>query len=218
MTGQFVRSTEPLEDIVRNPQTREDQSDLLTAAVTTRIFTARENLPEFRRLIVLVPNAEIDQDAHLPQRIWQLASPGKTPVLYLTAAGDYELEMGARRRLSLLAAITRDKRVPVEIQVAHTSNWVQALKSIVQPGDLILSDAGLTARKGLFGSEALSDQLSRSLSVPVFLLSGYAYKEPEKTPHLLRLFLSGALLGLILVGFSRWMNRSPANWWGLRSR
>jgi hypothetical protein len=74
-------------------------------------------LPDCRRLIVLVPNFELAQDAHLPQCVWQLASPGKVQVVSLAIARDYKLEMAARRRLTLLAAITRDEYVPVEIHV-----------------------------------------------------------------------------------------------------
>jgi hypothetical protein len=201
MAGQYMQGSEPLENIVNHPQAVGEEQSLLLAASNPRILTTRDALPECRRLVVLVPNAEIDPDSHLPQRIWQLAGQAGSCVLYLTAAGDYESEMSARRRLSLLAAITRDKRVPVEIQVAHTSSWAQALKSVLQPGDLILGHAELTARKGLFGSEPLSDQLGRLFSSPVYLLSGYAQQEPKMTPHILRLFLAGVLLGLILIGF-----------------
>lgn len=201
MTGQVIQGTKRLEDIAQNPKSTEDQQSLRIASESPRILAAWGGLPECRRIIVLVPNGDMDQAAHLPQRIWQLAVQAKSCVLYLALAGDYESEMNARRQLALLAAITRDKRVPVETQVAHTSNWVQALKSVLQPGDLILSHAELITRKGLFGSEPLSEQLYNSFSIPVYLISGYAHIEPEKTPQLLRLFLTGVLLVLILVGF-----------------
>lgn len=158
-------------------------------------------LPDCKRLIVLAPITEIAEDLRLPQRVWQLASPGRVKVLYMARAEDYPSEMTARRHLSLLADVTRDKRVPVNIQMVSGLSWLAALRDIAQPGDIILSFSGQRVRKGVFGSEALCGQLGRCLSVPTYLLSGYDETHPKKASSLLRLTLAWGLLGLILAGF-----------------
>jgi hypothetical protein len=160
-----------------------------------------QRLPDCQRLLVLVPNAEIVPDSQLSQRIWQLASPGRVPVLYIAIAGDYESEMTARRRLSLLAAITRDKWVRVETQIVHASQWAAALKGIEQPGDLLLAHAEQRVSKGWFGSEPLSEQLRRGLAAPIYTLSGYCQDRVGGLIQPLHIALSAILLGLILIGF-----------------
>jgi hypothetical protein len=166
-----------------------------------RVLSPREKLPECRRLLVLVPNTDLSADSPLSQRIWQLASPERVQVVYIAIAGDYASEMGARRRLSLLAAITRDKRVQVETQIVHTSKWAAAVKSIERPGDILLVHAEQRAPKGLFGSEPLSSQLGRSLTAPIYLLSGYYQEQADGMIQPLHITLSAILLGLILIGF-----------------
>jgi hypothetical protein len=197
-----MRGTKQVEDIViARPNGQQSQAGFQSAAKLIQVLSPGQALPEAKRLIVLVPNVEMAQDARLPQRIWQLASPGKVPVVYLAIAGDYDSEMSARRRLTLLAAITRDKHVPVEIHIAHTSRWVEALRAFTQAGDVLLSHDGQTVRKGLFRSEPLCDQLSRCLTTPIYRLNGYMQDDPEKASPLVRLFLSGIILGMILIGF-----------------
>ncbi len=198
MAGHFLRGTKLIEDRVLARSTGQQAH---SADKPIHMLTPGQVLPEAKRLIVLIPNVELAQDAKLPQRIWQLASPGKVPVVYLAIAGDYESEMSLRRRLALLAAITRDKHVPVEIHIAHNRSWVDALRVFTQPGDIILSHDGQTARKGLVGTEPLCDQLGRCLTAPVYRLTGYVQDESKKTSPFLRIFLSAVLLGLILVGF-----------------
>lgn len=202
MAGHFMRGTKLLEDtVLARPREQQTQSEPQSAAKTFQVLSPGQALPEAKRLIVLVPNIELAQDARLPQRIWQLASPGKVPVVYLALAGDYDSEMSARRRLTLLAAITRDKHVHVDIQIAHSSSWVEALRTMAQTGDIILSHAGQMAHKGLFGTEPLCDQLGRCLTEPIYLLNGYVQDEPRKSSQFMRLFVAGVILGLILIGF-----------------
>lgn len=202
MAGLLMRGTKLIEDSVfAHPTRQQIQSGLQTAANTIQVLSPGQALPEAKRLVVLAPILELAQDARLPQRIWHLAAPGKVPVVYLAIAEDYDSEMSARRRLTLLAAITRDTRVPVEIHIAHNSSWVEALRPFTRPGDIILSHDGQTARKGLLGTEPLCDQLGRYLTAPIYLLDGYVQAESKKTSPFLRVFLSGLVLGLILIGF-----------------
>jgi hypothetical protein len=202
MAGHLLHSTKQLEDIViARPNGQQSQAGLQSAAKPIQVLSPGQALPEAKRLIVLVPNIELAQDARLPQRIWQLASPGKVPVVYLAIAGDYDSEMSARRRLTLLAAITRDKHVPVEIHIAHTSHWVEALRTFTQAGDIILSHDGQTVRKGWFGSEPLCYQLDRCLTAPIYQLSGTMQDESRESSRILRVIMSVLILGVILVGF-----------------
>ncbi|HEY3343492.1 MAG TPA: hypothetical protein VGJ97_01105 [Anaerolineaceae bacterium] len=169
-----------------------------------RVLAPGQKLPAssaFRRVLVLVPNTDGFQDSQLSQRIWQLASSGRASVVYLTIAEDYQTEMSARRRLTLLAAITRDKHVLVETQVLHTSHWADAVQSILQPGDVLLVQAEQRVPKRLFGSQPLSDGIGKRVVLPIYLLSGYFQESPVKPSQALRLTFSALVLGLILAGF-----------------
>src|SRR5689334_2075533 len=76
---------------------------------------AHKPLPSAQRLVVLVPNVEVDE-VELAYRIWSLASPRRLEVLFLSLVGEAREEAQARRRLARLAAITRDQGTRIETQ------------------------------------------------------------------------------------------------------
>jgi hypothetical protein len=202
MTGHIGQDTDFLENTVDARVAAHPAWVGLSAAMNPpRVLSPADKLPDCRRILVLVPTTDTFQDSPFSQRIWQLAAPGKVAVHYITIAEDYQTEMTAHRHLTLLAAITRDKHVRVETHVVHAANWVSALKSIMQPGDLILAQAEQRIPKGLFGSQLLSAVLGTRIAAPLCLLSGYCQESPAQTSKTVHRIVSALFLGLILVGF-----------------
>ena len=146
-----------------------------------------------RRLIVLVSEADWD-DPELPGRIWTLASSRGSAVSLLGLIPEAAREPQARRQLISMAAAIQDSRIPAGILVEVGNDWVGQVRSVWQPGDLVVcTAAGLRQR-------SLSQLLSSSLQVPVHVLTDLR-AAPDSGPGLLRQIVSwGGALG-ILGGF-----------------
>lgn len=130
-----------------------------------------------KRLIVLVPLSEVDE-AVLARRVWTTALSTRSDVLYVALVNDADDEARARRSLALLASITRDDRLRVATHLAFQSNWLKALRPLVQPGDAIVCLAGQTVPR--FGRSALplSEQLAAEFGDVVRVLEGLSVELP----------------------------------------
>lgn len=132
-------------------------------------------LPPFHRLVVLVPDMDLDE-TRLAHYIWSLASPCYLDVLFLSLYRDAEAELRARRRLAILAAITRDDRIRVESRVYPASKWEKAIRAVWQPGDIVLCHAEQT--------DAVRElRRTPSATTPKFpLVVLYGFSQPEDGP------------------------------------
>jgi len=120
-----------------------------------------------RRLVVLVPNLDVDEVA-FAHEIWNLASPPGLAVLLLGLCLNPNHEPRARRRLVTIAALIREPRVSVEMQLDFGRNWTLSLKGVLDPGDIVICPAG--QQVGIF-REPLDLSLAR-LGSPVITLLG----------------------------------------------
>jgi hypothetical protein len=120
-----------------------------------------------RRLIVLIPNLDVDEVA-LAHEIWNLAFPRGLAVLLLGLCPNPDDEPGARRRLVTVAALIREPRVSVETQLDFGRNWIPILKNFLEMGDIVICPAG--QRIGIFG-EPLDLSLAK-LGTPIITLPG----------------------------------------------
>lgn len=141
------------------------------------IVSAGQPRPRAKRLIVLVAQDEVDE-ALLARRMWQMAVPGCSDVLYVALVRDADDELRARRCLVMLASITRDDRIHVATQVVFQSQWLKALRPIYQPGDVIVCAAEQTVKRFSRSALPLSEQLVAALGAPVHVLEGVTVEHP----------------------------------------
>jgi hypothetical protein len=120
-----------------------------------------------RRLVVLVPNQDVDEVA-LAHEIWNLAFPPGLAVLLLGLCLNPNHEPRARRRLVTIAALIREPRVPVEMQLDFGRNWTPSLKGVLDSGDIVICPAG--QQVGIF-RESLDLSLAK-LGSPIITLPG----------------------------------------------
>ena len=152
-----------------------------------------------RRLLVLVPDADIDE-ATWAASLWNLATPRSLPVLLVSATNRPEEQYRARRRLISLAAMTRADNVPVSVELLLDTGWEQAARRFWKPGDLLVCPSELRAG-GLFGHRALAQALVRRLGAPVYVLTGYCPALPDERLSLTRRMLAWVPPVLILIAF-----------------
>jgi len=170
-------------------------------------------LPPARRLVVLVPDADLDEAA-LARRMWTLAAPSSLSVLFLGLVRSTPDEPGARRRLATLSALTRDDRVQVNTTLIVATDWFGALRPLLRRDDVIVCHAEQTL-SGWRGVRPLANQLCQTLRVPVHALNGFYAGEPAQPVHPMRrlVFWGGAvviLAGAFLLQLQ--ISALPKNW------
>ncbi len=122
------------------------------------------------RLVVLIPSiCQMDEFA-LGKQVRGLATPGKSPVLYLTVIQNYDDEMPALHRLTRLAAVTRDAWVRAEMLVVFERSWQSAIRRLHHPGDVMVCLPDHQIRSGWLGQKSMVTEVSEKLRLPVQVL------------------------------------------------
>ena len=122
-----------------------------------------------RRLIVLVPCLEADL-ALMTSRIWEMANATGAHVQFVSLYSDPAQEPGLRRALvTMTAVLNSGPVVSAEAEIMMGKDWVEAIQSRWQAGDLVVCDA--EQRVGL-SRRPLSQILQSGLDIPLYILTG----------------------------------------------
>ena len=160
--------------------------------VLTLPVASQLDLKPVRRLIVLVPSLE-DDLTPLAQRVWELAGETGAHVKFISLCNDVEQEPSLKRRLVTMSAMVKDDNVTAEAEVVFGRDWVDAVNSRRQAGDMVVCCA--EQRAGLM-QKPLSQILQSDLDVPLYILSGLYPKKDSRTSWLLR---AVAWIGFIAI-------------------
>jgi hypothetical protein len=173
----FTQNTKNRPQTISAPS-EDDDSIVLKPVETTPITESSEiggllvlqdtNLTAVHRLVVLIPNLDVDE-AELAREIWKLAFPPELAVLLLGLCPNVNEEPRVLRRLVTIAALTRDTKVPVEIQLEFGRTWTRILESVLQAGDIVVCHA--EQRTGIL-RQPLELALAR-LNIPILTLKGF---------------------------------------------
>ena len=132
------------------------------------MFETAQALAAVRRLIVLVPPADMDE-VEMARRIWELAAPAGLGVLFLGLCTQIAQEPAMQRRLVTLASLTRDARIPLDTRLESGRGWLSQIKAIQRPGDVIVCH--IEQRVGM-RRQPLA-RLIAARGAPVWTLSGF---------------------------------------------
>lgn len=127
---------------------------------------AAMDAPRPRRLIVLVPDVDLDT-ARTARRVRELANRLDRRIQFIGLCRDEAYEPGVRRQLITLSAIARDDRIATEVKVELGTSWLKAALNNWQPGDRIACFEG--QRTGLRQRE-LRSLLESKLDATVYVL------------------------------------------------
>jgi hypothetical protein len=131
-----------------------------------------------KRLIVVVPHEDVDE-AQFSRQIWNLASNYRLDIVLISMVSNTNDSMTASRRLTTIAAMTRDSHFKVEKQIVFASSWDKVLHKYWQQMDMILCPAEITISNLLGRTILLSQVLSDRLKAPVYTFSGL-YKPVQR--------------------------------------
>ena len=121
-----------------------------------------------RRLIVLVPDADLDYAA-ATRRVWNLAGEMESHILFIGLCKDAAEEPRLRRQLITMTAMVQDGNTSAEAIVETGTDWLAIVKRTYQKGDLVVCFG--EQRVGLL-QKPLSQILQSNLSIPVYIVSG----------------------------------------------
>lgn len=124
-----------------------------------------------RRLVVFVPNGEMDDKA-LARRVWLLAGDSGLNVLYLALTPSDPWDANHRRRLTDLALMTSGNDVRAQAIVSKHQNWLSAFAEIQRPGDLAVCQEGHWVAEHILWRRPLGELLVESAELPVYSMSG----------------------------------------------
>ena len=145
------------------------------------------------RLIVLVPS---NSDYTLVvRRVWEVAHTLGYHILFLTLCTDAAREPSLRRQLITMCAMVRDGKICTDMRVETGTSWVNAVKSNLENGDMIVCFAG--QRAGLL-HRPLSQILQSNLKAPVYILSGLYDQSPSQSNWGSQLLIWVGSIGIIL--------------------
>lgn len=154
------------------------------------------DLEPVRRLIVLVP-ADTNYAA-VTHRVWELANALGGRILFLSLCKEEAQESSIRRQLITMSAMVQDGRVCAEARVEVGSNWVNAIRSDLHDGDMIVCFA--EQHTGLL-HRPLSQVLRANLSAPIYILSGLSTQNLAR-PNRFSQFLGWTgSMGIIVAAF-----------------
>ena len=169
-----------------------------------------------RRLVVLIPDAETDE-SELAEHLWPIASAHGLAVLLISLCNDPRREPRTRRRLAALAALLRSDAAPVETKLETDTDWPAAVRSVRQPGDILVCHAELHVFHWGFRRKPLSRLLAREFDEPVYELSGFYPDLPlEHSGPVSRAIAFGGPI-LIVAAFTaleiliHWTTQAPAH-------
>jgi hypothetical protein len=149
-----------------------------------------------RRLIVLIPDIDADYSPVM-QRIWELARAVESRVLFLGLCRDETEEPRLRRALVTMSALLQDNWVSTEAKMELGTNWLKAIKSNWQAGDVIACFAGQQVG---FAHRPLREILESNLKATVYVLEGLYVSRPSRSNWLSSVLVWVVSLGII-AGF-----------------
>jgi hypothetical protein len=169
-----------------------------------------------RRLLLLLPNVDLNE-AMLARALWTLAGEHGSAVHVVALIDDWADEGQVRMRVALLMALSRGSGVElVEHYERDTTDWLDIVRRLYRPGDVIVCHAEQTlpAGKGHFSAHLspLSTHLAM-LHMPVCELRGAIKETPAMTlRHALKVWGLPLLILVVSVAFEILFMRWARGW------
>ncbi len=123
-----------------------------------------------KRLIVLLPNKQQIDEHALGRHIRKLAQIRLSSILFLSLINTYDDHIPTLTRLESIASISRDLLIEANVEVYFGNSWLKAVRSVWQPGDLVVCLAGHTIRTWMYQYKPVDELLVNLLGVSVYVV------------------------------------------------
>ena len=171
-----------------------------------------EPLPAFRRLVILVPNTDLDE-IRLARRVRSMMVPYKASILLLSLV-TLEEDLPEYRRLTNLAAVLRDPLYNVTSKTISRNQWVKEINENPLPGDLLVCLEGHYTPSWGLKNQPVCQALVNRLPCPIYVLHNIAIKEVPRQAlsHRIVGWVVSITIILIFIGFDMRIVQDAAGW------
>lgn len=159
--------------------------------------------PISKQLIVII-NEDLTDNSKLAQAIHWMGENEKSPILYLVPVERLENMMVVSRNMATMKAVTSANRLQVSAKTVLTEDWLETLKKVIGPNDIIVCQEEQTVLTGRFKTEALGEYLSENFKNPIQTMSGY-YHPVQTAAKKWMHELIGLLGVLVILGVFTWL-------------
>ncbi len=129
------------------------------------------------RLIVLIPDG-LAGNRDLAHKLHGMAQRDHRDVFYLSLVDYEENQLAVSRSMATMKAVTSADDLEVLSETAESSRWIEALREIYRPGDVVVCHEEQSVRYGLLNAGPLDEFIREQLSMPVRTVSGFYH--PQK--------------------------------------
>ena len=140
-----------------------------------RFLLEGDRLPEFRRLILLLPPDDLDEIG-LAEKVWQLCQERQAEILIWGLVPSRDLESILRWKTATMTALLRDPSIGLESKLIHASSWVNVLEFVDTNSDLLIYIDAPSLGSTNLAKEKLIDLLGES-TFHVMELTGLIQEE-----------------------------------------
>jgi hypothetical protein len=164
-----------------------------------------------RRVIVLVPDAEIDL-AYAAKKIWEIATSVEGSIRLVGLCADSNREPGLYRQLVTLSALMENGKIPVRSSIEFGSNWQKVLRTEWRQGDIIVCFSGVSVG---FSRKPLSEILESTTQSPIHVIDGLTPQaHPSRSKRMSNAFAWIGSIAIIIGLF--WLqtiiSHLPSDW------
>lgn len=153
------------------------------------------------RLIVLVPESLVP-DMEMMNQIYQMAMRERREVFYLALVDGNAKMLSATRSVATFKALVSGGRLSSASRVVEASHWLETLREIYRPGDMVVCHSEQQVRSGLFHTRPASEIVRAELHAPVSTVSGFYHPERLQVGNWLhRLIYWAGLLAIVSLFF-----------------
>lgn len=149
------------------------------------------------RLLVVIPADVEDEQVLLATRILKLTKPRGLQVYLIGICREIQEEAELKRKLILLAALLRDAHLLTEISIESGPNWLEKVKAVCGPNDLVACYSESSPR---LNRKPLSDLLTIALERPVYVFHPMSFPKLTTAERIAE-SLAWLRSILVLVGF-----------------
>ena len=125
-----------------------------------------------KRFIVLITENLVNR-GELAHKIHWMATTENMQILYLVLIDNTDNMLAVSRDMATMKALTSANKLEVGATLTETGSWLETLRKIACPGDVIICQEEQMVVNGLFKTIPIRDFLSSHLNSPVRTISGY---------------------------------------------
>lgn len=163
-------------------------------------FKCETRLPGVRRLIVIIPNQDVDE-VKISRKILSLAFSRRLDVFLVTLVNDSAYESMARRRLVTMMTLLNGSLVNVKVEVVLGKSWVETIGQICADGDIVVCPEELTASSRIGIRKPLGEVIMNKYKLPVVTYAGFFNDEYLNHSWFLHNIPYWIIIITLIVGF-----------------